>query len=174
MKTNKEKIEKAYLSVRHVIIATCAKFMTEKGGVLEDLVSEAHLHFMNIYLTHDKRTTLERDVAYRLYKKLLETYEVDARRRRMLRPVLATEENVYVDVAPYFDLGEFLAGLSEDAAELVKLALNTPPDVDLEVVQRGEPTPYNIRGAIRQYLRDIHWTAKQIKASFAEIRRALM
>lgn len=169
-----KKIERLYLKVRPTIIGVCASFMKQYGGDMEELVSESHLHFMNILATHDpKRQKLEADVQYRLFQRLLATHRTESRRKRLLNAVPATEFNCSVDPEPFFDLGGFMEDLSGEAQEVVKLAFNAPPDVEMEIVQRGERTPTNTRAAIKQYLRDCTWTLKQIRESFAEIRNAL-
>ena len=170
----RSKCERAYLAVRPTIFGVCAGFARKYGGDIEDLVSQAHYHFMMIYYTHDPaRGSFEADVQYRLHKRLLETHETESNRKRILNAVPATEENISVSSPAYFDFGLFMEGLSEEAAEIVRLVFNPQPDVDLAIVERGGPTPHNMRGAIREYLSDMQWTVQQIRGSFREIREAL-
>jgi hypothetical protein len=174
MTTNKQ-MERAYITVRPTIIKVCKSFRRQYGGELDELVSEAHYHFVNIFLTHDPdRQDLEQDVAWRVFKRLLESRTKNARRRRLLNPEQLTEYNAWTEPVKYFDLEGFLNSLDGDAKQVVKAVLNEPIDVQLEIAQRpGGRTPTTTRRAVVQYLRDLRWSAQQIRQSFSAIREAL-
>ena len=168
-------VEVAYLRVRPKLFEVCSAIQRKYGGEFDELASEANLHFMDVYNTHDRgRGTLEGDVVFRVYHRLLETKETEARRRRHLNAVEATEENIMAHDEPWFDFQDFLCGLGRDGAEVVNMIFNPPPEVDLAVVERGEPNPNNIRAAVKEYLRDVKWSLARIRDSFRDVREALI
>ena len=64
--------------------------------------------------------------------------------------------------------------LTPDAAQVVKLVLNPPPDVSVDAVLQDEnERPGSLRSAVIQYLQDIGWSFGRILESLREIGDAL-
>jgi DNA-directed RNA polymerase specialized sigma24 family protein len=171
-------IEETHREVALLIYDIVHQFQARYSGDFDELLSEAQEHYARAY--HDYRTdrgaSFSHYVWFRVWNGLVSTVRSNANRARLLRrqPAEALDSRPVEQPEPMsFVLREFLAGLSEDAREVAKLALESPTEISAAVFQRGDCTPQNMRAAIREYLTDLGWAGSRIKESFREIRYAL-
>lgn len=172
-------MNETYSDVAKLVFSTIRKFRKKYGnlaGDMDEVVSEAHWHFVRAYQRYDNtrfKSSFPTYCRFLIWHELLE-----AMRRRMAQQ---RRQGVQVDFPeelparepPVFNIPDFVEGLSEDAQQVVKIALDAPKDVQLSVMIRGGNTPQNIRLSIREYLKDLGWTTREITDTFLEIRRAL-
>lgn len=170
-------ITETYSDVRSLLDKLVRSHKRRYGGNYDDLRADANSLFVEAYDSFDdNKGDFFTWVKYFVWIRLLYA------RRLQLR-----ETKRYEDYDPdfvgrndpnYFNLDEFLDGLSEDAAYVVRMALN-PPKKIVRMLTRGERTggtrgrPKEMGHAIREYLTKIGWTFRRVATSFNEIRKAL-
>lgn len=167
----------AYIDSRPQLIGICKKFKERYGGDLDDLISEADEHFTDIFLTHDPdRADFKSDVGFRVWKRLLETKEREANRNRKL-PRVKFEDYPEREPPPPFNFDEFTSGLSLRTKLILHLALNPPPDVQIDATLSSDIidgySPNNLRVALLGFLRDVGWARNAVLESFREVREFL-
>lgn len=184
-KKERDKCRAAYLKHRELIFEHCDRFIRRHKADPEDVVSQAHEEFMFIFHTHQpERGTLKNDISFRLPKRLLEAYHQNLNRRRLFEAhgkrvlghsLVGEDGSVATEDVPYFDVAGFLADLSIDGAEVVKILFNYVPDLEMEILERDHiPNPdERVRYSLRQYLRDMKWSARRIRETFKELREAV-
>jgi hypothetical protein len=148
------------------------------GGELDELVAESYRHFLTAYHKYrpDRGRTFPAYVGFRVHKLLLQQLRLKEGQRWRQREGLDEES---VPAPAPFDLGTFLAEVSEDARLVVGLALSD---------RRGDPlrhplTPERREGANRlvrfvrrsvvEYLKETGWATSRIYEAFEEVREAL-
>lgn len=73
-----------------------------------------------------------------------------------------------------FDRDEFESGLGDDARVVMRLLLDTPPDLADAIRSDPDPGPGSIGRHVRRYLCDVMgWTARRASVAFRQIRWAL-
>lgn len=171
-------MNETYHDVAKLVFDTIHRFRERYGnlaGDMDEICSEAHWHFIRAYQRYDNvrfKSSFPSYCRFLIWHELLE-----AMRRRMAQQrreaAVEVPEELPARPAPTFNIPDFVEGLSEDAQQVVKIALDAPKDVQLAIMIRGGETPKNLRLSIREYLKDLGWTAREITDTFLEIRRAL-
>lgn len=166
--------ESAYEQFEHELDRVVASFVRRYGGDIEEAQSEALVQFMEALVRWTpKRGSFERWLKYRVRMELLELKRLAARRAVRVPPSGIDPDSVPV-ILPEFDVHDFLSGLSPDAAMILRMILlDEPLALRMEIAERGEPSPKNIRLAVRKHLRDLGWDTDRIDTTFNEIKCAL-
>ncbi len=132
----------------------------------EDLLSECNLLFLKSYKSH----SLDKGVKYTTWLKLKMTYylrtlERNMRRTKKRMPTKYLEELESQDIVdkPAWEV------ISDDAEEVMSLALRPPPDIKL-YTKNKEPKGKVMYHALFSFLKDIGWASSRILESFQEIR----
>lgn len=177
--------------VREIIRSTSAAFAARFGGDAEEAEADGLGLYLKAVETHgrgDRGRSIEHSsmsfdkwVRYWVWYGLLDSRKQTARRRR-LTPMGSLDERDTLDRAREIDdpaasgcyrMVELLDGLSPDAAEVVRLTLDTPNDIIAATMDRGG-SDANLRTCIKVYLRGLGWTLKRVRESFDEVREALV
>jgi hypothetical protein len=149
-------------------------YRTHSGLTYQEIAAEAYYHFVLAYRTYDKskKTKFSTWATFKVWKGLQQ-----AMRKKIQRDQRASLGLDGVPDPPArevtFDMGDFLGSLSCDARHVAGLVLESGIDVRLAIAERGNNTPRNVRGALRDVLKDMGWTKARVVESFAEIRKAL-
>lgn len=168
-KTERKVCEQTYADVEKLIAKTCWQFAKRFGGDVEELIADANTHFMRAYMaasfdsSKSKFSTWVRTIVWR-------GLISDARHNRRHRVEMDLDLLEGACERPTIDA--LFEDISEDARIVVALAIQTP-DALYDVAMARGGCPRNFRGAIRDYLEGLRWTAERITESFAEIKDAL-
>lgn len=147
--------------VHKLMMKTVFTFRKRYGGDPDDLWSDAVWGFLQAYQTQDdNRASFVTWVQKRVWYEMLNSQR---RRRRSVPTIPLTDEVIRSE---RFDPQQFREGLSSNARIIVSIALNPPETIDSD-------NPKTLRKRLRNMLKTIGWTMRQIKESFAEIREAL-
>lgn len=155
--------EVAYAENRVRIKHVVNKFAQNKGGDPEELLSEAHEHFMTALRTYrdDKGTQLSTWIYFTVHHGLLESHRKEAGRASHRR-----QESVDFSEQPRrgFDLDGFVEDLSPDAEIVVRLALTAGRRYSqMRTARRAAAVKLLRRG----------WSGRRIAAAFEEVKAAL-
>lgn len=163
-----EDVERLMYSVIH-------KYWRRYGGEFDEWRSEGHRVFMRAYTTYKPENGSFHSWFYFLLVKLFmerirrETmHNVRHRREYMDFSYLASRSTKAFDADDYCDV----LGLSDDARWVVELVTDSPFDIRLALCDK-EDARSNVKGALKEFLRDAGWSTKRIFESFREIREAL-
>lgn len=163
-----------YLEVRGLMVTVANRTLRGKSLDRDDADSALNLAFTVAYNTYDPTIAeFTTHVGYKVEKALLTAWRRQCARRRR-----ETTVDEFPDVPDrnhaVFDRGEFLRGLSRDARRVVKLVLYPPEAVTetVEELDQGD-TAANVRYAVREFLRDLGWSARRIKDAFLEVKGRL-
>lgn len=169
-------IDLAYEDVKDMLAGLVSMFKARYGGwEFDDMMGEAGLAFMKAFQTYERGHGAEflTWVRYRTWHALLKAMDHRMREcRRERQEVERLERRNRRD----FNFSDFLEGLSEDAQELVKLAVLPPLDLKLSLIRRGNrdnPTARSLRSALREILKDRGWPPRYVDKVFEEIQDAL-
>lgn len=155
-------IEETYADVAPVIRSVVVAFQRRYGGDVEELESECYLHFMKAYNNHEiDKGNFGPRIRYVLWNGLLDTKRVQAHRHAKLPRDPSVEMNE-IERKARFDVDRFLNELSEDAAKVAKLAL-----------QSHRRNLSYTRSLLADILSDLGWAAERILECFGEIKDAL-
>ena len=140
----------------------------------EDVLSQAHLIFMEAYMTYDptkgaKFTTwLQWRLVGRLINWLKKEY-VEA-----LHVEINEEVAGAMPEADRFALEDMMQGMSAEARMIVRLVCNTPKELAGIIELTKADGKRDIRRTIGEYLADrFGWTVEEVASGFTEIRVAL-
>ena len=178
--------------VANRVIAAATKFVEEYGGDLDEAVADAMYHYIEAFDSYKEfggTSSFGGWVSYLVYHRLLDTHKKKMRRLKLAPTVPLQEEEEWregddevvnepeglaVDDKP-FNLNLFLMGLSNDAASVVQMVFDTPKVLEKDIRKRpGGANPYNIRIALRVYLRRVvEWSKERVQSVFSEIQEAL-
>jgi hypothetical protein len=166
-------LDTAYEDVEHLVTRTVADFIRRYGGDYNELRGEAHAMFMLAYNRFEPdrfQASFSTYVRWVVWKGLL---ELQRRTMRHKGKVSFTDADLDLHHASRdFNLLEFLDDLSDDAATLVRLVLDTPRGLAC-IIEREGATPQVYKSVLKEYLSGLGWTGKRVTESFKEIRKAL-
>jgi len=171
-----------YEDVKLLIDSQVHKFFAYYGqdyvkslcGPFEELRADCDQAFMTAYLSYkEEYGKFSSWVAYKVWKFML-----DALRRGASRERVTARYRKEVESRPTttsnFNLFTFMRSLPDDAREVVRLAiLDTPGEVFLYLAEKRTNSPKLVRGALREYLRDLGWARRRVTESFRQIQEAL-
>lgn len=162
-------IIETYNSVGNLLHTVCHKFRRKYKRFKfshDDLFSEATLVFLKCYEDWDEDKALFSTwLHYKVWKGLLEL---------LRKPKRVTESLSDVANSPStFRVLEWMEGLSRETKTVALLVFDTPKQIEQALMRRGRDTPFDMRIAIKSFLRDIDWSSKEILRSFQEIRESL-
>lgn len=171
-------VAETYVDMERLIHATVWQFVRKHGGDVEELFSEAQMHFMECCQAWREGRNNSEDLAVEVRRwvwfGLFDTHRTRTGHRRKVKRKMVTEGIELV--ADYrgqgFDIVALCDQLSEDAAVVARLTLETPAELARVADAKGGE-PRNLRSTIRAYLAGLGWAADRINESFDEIRRAL-
>lgn len=170
-----------YLQVEKMIYATAWKFKRKFGGDIDEIISEANLIyaqyaplFRRRYTKKGHLITFAQYIHYFLWKRL----EYPLLRKKVRHNRIAKQHELSDEpLAPTtgdFDPHEWMKALSDEAKFVVNAVLEIPIDLRVCLVRRDSKSPaYSFRCALREYLRDLGWSVKEVSQSFKEITGAL-
>lgn len=169
--TNKEAAAETYRDMRRLLYYLCHRFKLKYGGDFEELLSEAHEHYVTAYATFDpKKGEFQKRISFFVWARLLETKRKQAVQVRRYPHEQNPDLCQVGERRRHFNPRRFANELSQDAGEVVRLALFPPLDI---LVSASEKRPKKTAKVIMEYLKDIGWSLERIRESFAEIREAL-
>ncbi len=154
-------IEETYSEVAKLVHQTAYRFWRRYGGDIHEIISEAHEHYLAAYTTHSPRFSFSAWVAFRVFKCLLETRRLQARRAARMGSKVELETVAVSKQPANFNLDEFCSALSCDAQEVVSIITkDTPTELASTKITKGKLT---------NYLRDRGWSFKRINKAFEQI-----
>ena len=166
----KRNVAETYKDVEKLIYSTVWQVVRRYGGHFDDLLSEANQVFLEAYESFDGSSSFTNWLRFNVWWRLVDVQRSTHRERSRYVPV----EDVDIAERTRSDwrMQDMIEELTEDAALVVKLVVETP--AELEQVYRAKGgEARNLRSSIRQYLIEMGWTAARIAESFVEVRRAL-
>jgi hypothetical protein len=164
-------VSTTYLDLQNDLNALAFCFTRRYGGEYEENRSEANVGFMISYHEHDPAIApFVPWCKWKTWKHLQEQHRKIAYRRGITK--MEQHEEEFAKDEPRFRLVDFIDELSEDARQVVSLVFDTPKGL-VPIIQSKGNEPRNLRSVLRDYLKGIGWSAKQITDSFSEIERAL-
>jgi len=183
-----ELLAETYLDVKS-LLASIAKVHCHKfGGHLEDIQADANSLFVEAYDNYDsEKGEFFNWVKYFVWIRLLYSRRIKLRESVRYEIFSSVEENLVTHDPHYFDLEDFIGGISQDAGYVVRLAVNPPKAVlqgaskqggirhrgNKGGTNKGRGRPKTIAAALRRYLQDLGWATRRVAATFKEIREAL-
>ena len=147
-----------------------------------DAKSEVDLAFAESRKTFDRRTKFITWVAFNANNRLMDLVRKRVHDCRHAPVPFVEEESrepgeLGFDGEPveprFFCVEFFCEGLSKDARTVVKLLMDSPPDVVVYATRKGRATPTRVRHGLRKVLEGMSWSDGRISGAFKEIRRAL-
>lgn len=180
MVVNKDAIETSYQEMRRVVGNTVHKFIQKYGEGKDraDIESDAWLGYCQAYLSYDPEKTkaFSTWVVIKAWHAMLTGYRT--RTIRWMKWSKTASIHKFDDNLPCnkerFNLADFLQGLSQEAQDVVMLAVAPCLDIKHNMVARGKSNSApSLRIAIKQFLQEIGWTADKIAECFEEVREAL-
>lgn len=147
-----------------LVIGTACKFYRSFGGDLREITADAFYLFTTACHSYEEKAPLSYWIRQRVWWGLL-----DERRRKLKRfrheKVDSVPEQSYEERHEY----DWRDNLSEDAREVVEVALDPPPDV--LCLRSDRPCKRVAQHMIHQYLRDCGWTKRRIRKAFREVEQ---
>jgi hypothetical protein len=165
----------AYADTHHLLDAVVLSHLRRYGGDGEEYRSEADEWWLKAFLGYDPacgtefRTWVRTKAALGVLERHRETY----RRQNLLHRRHVDLTRHAEARCPEFDMEGFLEGLSEDAQVVVRLVLERPIDIELNLLARGGPEAKNYKGAVREFLKDLGWSFNRVMETFKEIKEYL-
>ena len=172
-----EPMEKVWGEVEHLVTHICNLFRTKHGGDPEDLQDTAVQVFVDVYRSwREGEAPFTSFLSTCIYRRLLD----EKRKNLRINPIRIDrgsvkygelEQSLQIeDTSRTFNYSEFLEEMTEDARIVVKLVLETPPEIS-KIIEGKGGHPKNVRSTIRQYLLQLNWTYSRINESFSEIAK---
>lgn len=176
MQHNQNILDETYHDVKSLLDSIVKQHRVRYGGHYDDLRADANSLFVEAYDNYDpEQGDFFHWIKYFVWIKLLYARRIQLKRSK--KYCTCDLDTVPTNDPAYFDLEDFIGGLSQDAGKVVKLAVNPPQRIQGEIAQGGTQKqggrPKTMGMAIRRYLMDLGWAAKRITASYNEIRGAL-
>ena len=138
----------------------------------DDVISEAHQHYMWAYNTHQEDLgKFNKRLAFVVYKRLLQSQRLKTRRglRVGMVPACGFDADTHSRESS-FSLVDFKDELSADGKELVDIALHTPGYVFR--CERNVTTVPSQK-ILRLYMRELGWTDERFFDAFENVASAL-
>jgi len=159
-----------YHDLRGMVFDLVHSFSQRYRTPWDETLSVAHEGFLEAFEGYrPELASFATHASQKVRSKLFE-WQRTTMRRTILGKIV--DHNVELIPQDHFLLIDFLDELSEDAREVVCLALDAPRDIVHSLVVKGI-TPRNYKAAIREYLKDCGWCTARIAESFQEIAEAL-
>lgn len=170
-----EAVTETYLDVEKLIYDTIHRFIEQYGGDFDEFLSIARESYMLAFNSYDpERAGFVTYVRCFIWGRLQKTWRVERRRAQILNLNHEYDFSHHPERSENkFDVSEFVEKLSEDGKTVVNLVFDSPIDIALSIMERGGDTPNNVRLAIREFLKDVGWSAGRVSNTFREIRKAL-
>lgn len=171
----RDQMTEAYVDVADAMAKIARKFCQRYGEQYEEVKGEVHDIFIYAYTTYKiGKGPFESYCRFVTWKRLLEL----TRRNVYRHNRLARARRYNLDLVPQQGGGEwfvdFLDSLSEDAQQVARITMEAPPDIRMNVAQRGKNSkPRNVRAAIREYLIDCGWSRCRVTEAFEELSSML-
>lgn len=168
----RDAMAETFSDLRGVIEGLAVKTALKYRMDIDEMKSLAYEGFVEAFGTFDpKKGTFRTHACQKVWSKLQEYH------RTFMRRIVLTKQKEYdlsliqdnLDDSWFID---FLDSLSDDAKIVAKLTIDSPKDIIHVIVTKGD-SPAIRRSAIREYLKDIGWTAARIAESINEIGDAL-
>lgn len=147
-------------------------FHREHGGEIDELLGEAHLHYVNARESYQRECGpfhfwIKANIRWGLLMTARKIHRERVRRQNMEIELVAHKR--------VFRLKSLLTELSEDARAVALLALDPPLPIRISTaLDSGEDRHKRIRQSLYEFLSDAGWCRDRIWDSFHEIREALV
>lgn len=163
-----------YLDLEKMIYGIVHRFCRRFNVEFDEAICLANLAFCESFESYDStRATFTTHCQIKILSKLYEWHRTTMR-RHILGKLVHTELEYYPEPTGAFYFIDLMDELSGDARIVIWLTLKSPIDVIHAIEERGgRLTPFNIKNAVKEVLRDFHWDTKRIHAAFAEIGQAI-
>lgn len=155
------------------------QFIGRHGGEFEETLGNAQVGFMKAFQKMaDGRITKDMDeqahIRITIWHYLIDLHRTATQHRRKEKTTTTTDIDLNFFTAPReFDKMEFLDGLTDDAAYIVQIILDPPPEIAEEATEKGG-TPVKLRAAARSYLRRAGWQTSRMAEAFRQVQQALV
>ncbi len=157
-----------YEDVEKLIYRLCWNAVEKFNGEFDDYLSVANEAYMKAYETYEGRHGVKFSTwMHKIVRNDILT-EVATRRNH---EICNTDRLEKMQNRERFDVCLFITSLPADAAEVVRLTLETPRELLMELVGKDAS---DFRDSLRKSLERIGWSIDRIAGSFAEIGRALV
>lgn len=178
-------ITETYLDVEKLIHHICNLFRLNHGGDFDEMVGEANLIYMKVYekWRRGRGSKFTSYLCTSIYRRLLDLKRISIRKSKIWNTSINDFErenarsvddlSIMEDKKSQFDTNDFFEELTADARVILQFALEEPKELKEKVIARGGHNRRNWKTTIKEYLKEIGWTARRITESFEEIRRAL-
>ncbi len=160
-------ITQTYYTVEKLIHRTTYYYSKKLKVNYEDLFCLAQEVFMKAQKAWKQNRTAN-----------FKTYLNNALRRtfsrlpRAIRPLHCPDHDFNtITTRERFDFNSLLENVSQDAKEMMKLAINPP--LEVQWLSGRQHNPNQVRNALKQFLRNLGWSNRRIFQSFTEIQNAL-
>lgn len=161
--------EETYLDVQDLLRKQVWDLVKAYGGDFDELMAEANFLFVEAYRGY--RGEVPFSVWIRNWVRWALTDQIRIKLSHQQRYEVV-DEHLLTKTYSAWTPKSLLEELSEDAAMIVRLVLDTPSEIAIVVSGKGGQ-PRNFRSTIRSYLGSIGWSAQHISETFDEIRRVL-
>jgi hypothetical protein len=159
-------MEAAYAANVNLIRAVAWKFTKRYGTDFDETFAEANMGFMVSAQTYEPgKGDFAQWLGYGIWHRLQNWLKAATRANRKPEPGASF-------YTTNFNLGIFLADLSQEGREVAELALDAPEEV-LQAAHKAGGHPRNLSSALKQHLREQGWTGNQIWRAWREVREAL-
>jgi len=169
-------MEETYADVEQLLWHQVHRFVERHGGVPEELKAIADETFVRVY--HSPTFDPSRSKFSTYLTAAVRNRFMDELRRRGTNREFAIDPDELQNLpgrrdTPGFDLAEFVGGLREDVATVVRLVVETPAELaDALAGARGRPR--FVRGALRRHLRGVmRWSHRRVSRAFRGVVEAL-
>jgi len=182
-------VTETYTGVQNLIYHFAHQFARKMGADFEELVSEGNLVFMQAYeaFRADSGVKFSTFLSTCLYRRFLDR----SRQNWRYRTIYGGREGVHSGDGYGSDAagelgrliepecnddptaGDMWLELSEDAAAIVQMVIDTPAEIRRAIDSRGGQ-PRNIRSVVKETLREMGWSMSRIRSAISEIQGALV
>ena len=159
-----------YRDVERLIWSFVYRFASQFGGDIEEYYSHSHEIYMRVQERYNPNVArFSTYLLPALYRKFKAVWEFNRRRDSVWQTQLGDFSHIGSPVRDYYR--EYTDNLSDDAALIVDLIMETPHSVPLGICGAvPEPSPTEWRRAIHKFLRSEGWPVDRIKQGFEEIK----
>lgn len=166
-------LNETYIDVEKLIKYTVHQFIRQYGGDFEELAAEANLLFIHAHDKYDEsKGKLVSWIRFYISKNLLESLRRDLMRNKRV-PRIALDLELVASTRREFKLNDLLEDVSNDAATVLRLAVETPIELRRQFEYKGGK-PRNIRSCLRAFLIKAGWCSSRVTEAFEEIGSALI
>lgn len=160
-------IAETYNDVQKLIRSVCNRFSVNRGGDFDDLLSEANYCYLTVYESFDESKCKFSTWLYRkIWWHLLE-WERTNRRKQYRRREYVLSSDFDLPLPEQFDIEQLCNELSEDAAHVIRLAL------EKKEMDSTSYTNESKRRIIGETLADMGWAGGRILKAFRELTEVL-